>query len=671
MLLFVFFLLGRRVAVEPADGLLDLAFQGGLVGRVHLGGNFVAADGSLEGVAVVLESVLGLDTVAVGIILGLVLLSFGDHALDLVLRKTSLIVGDGNLVFLSGGLLGGTDVQDTVGIDIEANINLRLSTRHRRDSIKTELSKDVVVLGHGTFSLEDLDQHTGLVIGVGGESLGLLGGNGGVTLDKSGHDTSSGFKTEGKWGDIKQQQFGKLFGLVGSAQDSGLDSGSEGDGFVGVDGLAKFLSVEEFGKHGLDLGDTSRSSNKDNLVNSSLGDLGISQDLFARVHALLEVVHVQVLETGTGDGSIVVNTVEEGVDFNVCLGGRRKSTLGTFASGSETTKRTLVLAHVLAVLALEVGEEVVNHSVIEILSSQVGISGSGLDLEDSLFNGKKRDIEGTSSQIENEDVLFVSLLVQTVGDGGSGRFVDNTKDVESRDGSSILGSLTLGVVEVGRNGDDSVLDFLTEVSLSDVLHLGKNHRRDFLSLEGLFFSLVFNLDDRGSSRSRDNRERPVLHVGLDSGVRKLASDQTLGIEDGVVGVHGSLGLGGISDKTFSLGEGNIRRGGTVTLVVGNDFDTVILPDSDTGVGGSKINSDGFSGYSCNGIKISQRMQELERVDSMHCKVILKNPSVILRHRNWNIRGKGCCSSRPFVSCKTDQPLSSSFSNLPAILKVVF
>jgi hypothetical protein len=63
-------------------------------------------------------------------------------------------------------------------------------------------------------------------------------------------------------------------------------------------------------------------------------------------------------------------------------------------------------------------------------------------------------------------------------------------------------------------------------------------------------------------------------------------------------VHGGLGLGSISDKTFSLGESNIRRGGTVTLVVGNDFDTVILPNSYTRVGGSEIDSDGFSGYSC-------------------------------------------------------------------------
>merc|ERR1712226_1828354 len=55
LLFFVFFLLCGRVAVEPADSLLNLAFQSGLVSRVHLGGNFVATDRTLEGLAVVLE----------------------------------------------------------------------------------------------------------------------------------------------------------------------------------------------------------------------------------------------------------------------------------------------------------------------------------------------------------------------------------------------------------------------------------------------------------------------------------------------------------------------------------------------------------------------------------------------------------------------------------------
>ena len=51
----------------------------------------------------------------------------------------------------------------------------------------------------------------------------------------------------------------------------------------------------------------------------------------------------------------------------------------------------------------------------------------------------------------------------------------------------------------------------------------------------------------------------------------------------LAGVHSSLVLGGITDETLALGEGDVRGGGTVTLVVGNNFNTVILPDTDTTV----------------------------------------------------------------------------------------
>ena len=56
-----------------------------------------------------------------------------------------------------------------------------------------ELAKEVVVLGHGTLPFEDLDQHTRLVVRVGGESLGLLGGDGGVAGDQRGHEKNGGF----------------------------------------------------------------------------------------------------------------------------------------------------------------------------------------------------------------------------------------------------------------------------------------------------------------------------------------------------------------------------------------------------------------------------------------------------------------------------------------------
>lgn len=50
--------------------------------------------------------------------------------------------------------------------------------------------------------------------------------------------------------------------------------------------------------------------------------------------------------------------------------------------------------------------------------------------------------------------------------------------------------------------------------------------------------------------SGSDGERPVLHVGLNTRVGKLASDKTLGIEDGVGSVHGRLGLGGISNESL-------------------------------------------------------------------------------------------------------------------------
>ena len=80
----------------------------------------------------------------------------------------------------------------------------------------------------------------------------------------------------------------------------------------------------------------------------------------------------------------------------------------------------------------------------------MGVTRGGLDGEDTTRDVQEGDIESSSAKIEDEDVLLgLGLTVETVGDGGSGRLVDDTEDLEAGDGTSILGGETLGVVEVG------------------------------------------------------------------------------------------------------------------------------------------------------------------------------------------------------------------------------
>jgi hypothetical protein len=75
-------------------------------------------------------------------------------------------------------------------------------------------------------------------------------------------------------------------------------------------------------------------------------------------------------------------------------------------------------------------------------------------------------------------------------------------------------------------------------------------------------------------------------------VGKLATNQTLGVEDGVVRVHGDLVLGGITNQALGVCEGNERGGGAVALVIGNDIASILAEDTHAGVRGTQIDTDG-------------------------------------------------------------------------------
>lgn len=50
-----------------------------------------------------------------------------------------------------------------------------------------------------------------------------------------------------------------------------------------------------------------------------------------------------------------------------------------------------------------------------------------------------------------------------------------------------------------------------------------------------------------------------------------------------MGVHSDLVLGSITDESLAIGERDIGGRRAVTLIIGNDLNTVVLPDTDTSV----------------------------------------------------------------------------------------
>ena len=77
----------------------------------------------------------------------------------------------------------------------------------------------------------------------------------------------------------------------------------------------------------------------------------------------------------------------------------------------------------------------------------------------------------------------------------------------------------------------------------------------------------------------------ILHIL----VTPFSTDNPLDVKDCVFRITCQLILGGISNQPFSvISEGHIRRSDSVTLVVGNDFNTLVLVYANTGGKRSKL-----------------------------------------------------------------------------------
>lgn len=213
-------------------------------------------------------------------------------------------------------------------------------------------------------------------------------------------------------------------------------------------------------------------------------------------------------------------------------------------------------------LALKLLLEVLEESVVKVLTSKVGVSGGGLDSEDTTRDGEERHIKGSSSKVEDEhELLLLGLggrVVESVRDGSGGGLVDDTEHVKTGNETSVLGQIvrfkltkkksavvahlggqSLRVVEVGGDGNDGLLDGLAELGLSGLTELGEDHGGDLSGGELLGLTEVLDLDE-GGALLVDDLERPVNHVLLNIGIVETTTNETLGVEHSLTGVHRGL-----------------------------------------------------------------------------------------------------------------------------------
>jgi len=210
-----------------------------------------------------------------------------------------------------------------------------------------------------------------------------------------------------------------------------------------------------------------------------------------------------------------------------------------------------------------------------------------LDLRD-LDDG---DVEGAAAEVIHGDLLIPAPLVHAVGERRRGGLVDDALDLQAGDATGVLGRLALGVVEVGRHGDDGLGDGLAQVVLGGLAHL-LQHLRRHLRRGHL---LAVDVDPGVAVVGPDDLVRDHLLVLGDHVVLEATPDQALDGEQRVARVGDRLALGGLAHQHLAVAaEGDDAGRGAITLGVLDHLRLVALHDGDAGVGGAEVDADDLS-----------------------------------------------------------------------------
>src|SRR5436309_2937491 len=161
------------------------------------------------------------------------------------------------------------------------------------------------------------------------------------------------------------------------------------------------------------------------------------------------------------------------------------------------------------------------------------------------------------------------------------------------DASAVMNGrlISVGVVEVGRDRDDGLLDLLPEIGFRGLLHLLKGEGGDLRGRIGL----AVRLDPSVAIARLGNLVGDELLVLLDHRVVVAPSDEALDREDGLFRIGDRLAFRRLAYETLAIvGESDDRRGSACALGVLDDLGGCALHDGDAGIGRAEVDANDLS-----------------------------------------------------------------------------
>jgi len=135
-------------------------------------------------------------------ILGSVCLCLPLHPLYLFLTQ-SAGSSDSYLLLLASAFIMSPNTNDTIGIDIKADLNLGHTSWRRQDAIEHKLPQGSVISRHRSLPLEDVNLDTGLTISGSAENLALSCRDGGIAGDERGCHATKGLNAQSEGSNFK------------------------------------------------------------------------------------------------------------------------------------------------------------------------------------------------------------------------------------------------------------------------------------------------------------------------------------------------------------------------------------------------------------------------------------------------------------------------------------